>query len=78
MWSNVGDGESVGGGVGVVIMVEGGVALEEVNSVNGVSIDLTHQLDTPPSLQAYTITVAGTGWGITGIAYIINTKIFLF
>ena len=52
MWSNVGDGESVGGGVGVVILGEGGVVLEEVYSWNGISIDLTHQLDTPPSLQA--------------------------
>ena len=42
MWSNVGDGESVGGGVGVVILGEGGVVLEEVDSRNGISIHLTH------------------------------------
>ena len=53
MWSNVGDGERVGGGVGVVILGEGGVVLEEVYSWNGISIDLTHQLDTPPSLQTH-------------------------
>ena len=46
VWSNVGDGESLG--VGVVILGEGGVVLEEVGSWNGISIDLTHQLDTPP------------------------------
>ena len=51
MWSNVGDGESVGVGVGVVILGEGGVVLEEVDSWNGISIDLTHQLDTSSSLQ---------------------------
>ena len=39
--------------MGVVILGEGGVVLEEVNSWNGISIDLTHKLDTPPSLQTY-------------------------
>ena len=53
MWSNVGDGESVGGGVGVVILGQEGVVLEEVYSWNGISIDLTHQVDTPPSLQTH-------------------------
>ena len=53
LWLDVGDGESVGGDMGVVILGEGGVLLEEVNSWNGISIDLTHQLDTTPSLQTY-------------------------
>ena len=46
-------GESVGSGVGVVILGEGGIVLEEVDCWNGISIDLTHQLDTPPSLQFF-------------------------
>ena len=46
-------GESVGSGVGVVILGEGGIVLEEVDCWNGIPIDLTHQLDTPPSLQFF-------------------------
>ena len=40
MWLNIGDGESAVGGMGVVILREGGVVLEEVNSWNRISIDL--------------------------------------
>ena len=53
MWSHVGDGESVSVGVGVVILGEGGVVLEEVDCWNGISIDLTHQLDATPSHQTH-------------------------
>ena len=43
----VGDGESVGD-LDVVILGEAGVVFEEVYRWNRISIDLTHQQDTPP------------------------------
>ena len=60
--------------MGVVILREGGVVLEEVNSWNQISIDLTHQLDTPPDFRHNGTdiprTAAGTEWINVWLKYI--------